>query len=281
MKLKSFGKYLVVTAVLGSFALVAAGCGSGNDNKKADATKSSVKKVVYAFNNKNNPYNYIDDKGNLVGYEVDVAKELDKLIPEYEFELDSIDEDSLTVGLDTGRYAVVADGFYKNADREQKYLFPKENNGVSLIKIAVNKDSGIKTLDDVPGHRLAPLSPSGGIYGLVTKYNEAHPERKIDFVTQENNNSAENYKNVNAGKYDAVISPNTYIDRYYKTLPSDNIVIPAPIKVVPTWLLVNKDNADLRDKIDVALKKLKDDGTLSKLATKWFGEDIFQYKITQ
>ncbi len=38
---------------------------------------------------------------------------------------------------------------------------------------------------------------------------------------------------------------------------------------------------EFKDAFDKAIKKLKDDGTLSELSKKWFGEDMFQYEITE
>ena len=47
-----------------------------------------------------------------------------------------------------------------------------------------------------------------------------------------------------------------------------------PYKGIPTWPLFNKKQQKFADAYDEAYAKLKADGTVSKLAIQYFGEDI-------
>ena len=58
--------------------LVTAGC-----SKKGEAT--GVRKVHVANTNYYIPYDFVDEQGNSTGFEVEVLREVDKLLPDYEF----------------------------------------------------------------------------------------------------------------------------------------------------------------------------------------------------
>ena len=45
-------------------------------------------------------------------------------------------------------------------------------------------------------------------------------------------------------------------------------------KGIPTWPIFNKKQQALADAYDKAIEKLNADGTVSKLAIQYFGEDI-------
>lgn len=48
---------------------------------------------------------------------------------------------------------MIAQGLFKSAEREEKYLLPSENNGASLMKIYTN-NKNIKDMKDLVGKKL-------------------------------------------------------------------------------------------------------------------------------
>ncbi|WP_447406219.1 transporter substrate-binding domain-containing protein, partial [Clostridium perfringens] len=55
-----------------------------------------------------------------------------------------------------------------------------------------------------------------------------------------------------------------------------DIVASEPVTFDNTYVLIHKsdENKVLADDINKVLKELKNDGTITKLSQKWFGEDI-------
>ena len=144
--------------------------------------------------------------GELTGYEVELLEAADDKIDEYDFNLESVEEDSVQVGLDAGKYDLIGGGLYKTPEREAKYLFPDEISGVSLINIYVREDdNSIASLDDLVGKKVAPSSPNGGIYNLLTAYNEEHPNAQITVNTAEGISVADRFKSLDSGEYDAIV----------------------------------------------------------------------------
>ncbi len=86
------------------------GCGSTGETAKAASDKSSdgVKKVVIGSGVNYNPYCYLDENGKAVGYEYDVLNAIDELLPEYEFEYQSMAFDQLVLSLEAGKIDLAA-----------------------------------------------------------------------------------------------------------------------------------------------------------------------------
>lgn len=275
-------KFVTVALVILSLALAGLFTACSSKTKSSPATGSEVqaakvKKVIVSVATEEKPLSYSDDKGNLVGYEVDALKAIDQIIPEYEFDIQSVAADSQQIGLDSGKYALIAEGLFKTKERQEKYLLPEENVGVSLIKIIIRgNETKINTLDDLVGKKVAPVSPNGGIFNLLTAYNKEHKEQ-ITIVPQEGLSSAEKYQALASGKYDAIVLPSLGFEELKSKLKLD-LKQTAPVKVNNTYFVLGKDQQDLTAKVNEALKTIKKDGTLSKLAIQYFGEDILKYK---
>lgn len=268
-----FAASIGLSVSIGLMVLLTA-CGSSTPATKAEA---KVKKVVVSVVTEEKPLSYTDDKGELVGYEVDALKAIDKIIPEYEFDIQSVEENSQQIGLDSGKYALIAEGLFKTKERQEKYLLPEENTGVSLIKIITKgNDTSIKILDDLVGKNVAPVSPNGGIFNLLTAYNKDH-KGQITIVAQEGLSVADKFQGVASGKYDAMVHPSLGFDELKNKLKLD-LKQSDPVKVNYTYFVLGKDQTDLTAKVNEALKTIKKDGTLSKLSVQYFGEDILKYK---
>ena len=291
-------KKTLIATLIGMILVVGSvGCANIKTEKASSATKDSVEtkkssteetatqqtskariKVV-ALEPSTKPLSFEDEDGNFTGYEVDLIKEIDKRIPEYEFKLDEVSEDATQVGLETGKYALIGGGLYKTPEREEKFLIPQAISGVSLIKLYVREnDDSIKTIADLVGKKISPVSANGGIYNFLTKYNEEHPNEKVDIQTADDISLADRFKGLDEGSYDAVVIPNNLDFKNIKESLGLHIKeISDPVKVNPTYFVLNKKETDLNSKVNVALTKIREDGTLSKIAKKWYGEDTIAY----
>lgn len=281
MKAKVFGSVLTAALLAG----VVSGCASNSGvDAGASATGSGaaageVKTVNIALESGSKPLSFENDKGEKVGYEVDVLKAVDELLPDYQFNIDFVESDATQIGLETGKYALIGGGLYKTKEREEKYLLPNAITGVSLINIYVNEeDNSIKGLDDLVGKKLVPSTPNGGIYNLLTAYNEEHKEKPLTITTGDGVSVADRFLSVSNKQYDALVLPNNLGFQDIKDQLGIKVkAVSPPVKINGTYFALAKDQADLSGKVEEALKSLRKDGTLSKLSTQWYGEDTIQY----
>lgn len=266
----------------GSSSSSSASASSSSTSASADASSNGdVKKVLIGIRQDLYPTSYINEQGEPSGYDIDVIKKIDELLPEYEFEYEAVSQEALLTGLDTGKYKAAVAGFYSNDDRRAKYLFPEECIGGNIIGLAVRKsdEADIKTLEDVAKNNksVVPIAPTSGMYGIVLKYNAEHPDNQVNLVDAEWTNAADEYKWVAEGRYDVAVASKNVVDDTLTKIGLENDIQFNSFTAIKTWSLFNPEETELAAAYDKALKELKDDGFISEKSEEYFGEDILPY----
>lgn len=266
----------------GSSSSSSASASSSSTSASADASSNGdVKKVLIGIRQDLYPTSYINEQGEPSGYDIDVIKKIDELLPEYEFEYEAVSQEALLTGLDTGKYKAAVAGFYSNDDRRAKYLFPEECIGGNIIGLAVRKsdEADIKTLEDVAKNNksVVPIAPTSGMYGIVIQYNAEHPDNQVKLVDAEWTNAADEYKWVAEGRYDVAVASKNVVDDTLTKIGLENDIRFNSFTAIKTWSLFNPEETELAAAYDKALKELKDDGFISEKSEEYFGEDILPY----
>ncbi len=259
-------------ALLG-FIFIISGC-SQSTAKESDDGKKVVKVAI--SDEVNPPFLYADENNEPIGYDIDYLKEVEKKLPDYKFEYIWGEEESNLVGVDTGKYDFAINWFFKNPERQEKFLYPEHEFGYSLTSLVTKKDrDDIKTLDDMVGKKFPPVSPSGGLRAILNSYNDQHPDDPLTLESMDSPSNAENLKMVDKGKADAMFINVTTFNEIQKEL-NLNLKVAGIISKEPIFTVYSKENAELAKEIDQVTVELTEDGTLSKLAEKWFEVDFFQ-----
>lgn len=267
-------KIFVSLALITTLAVGAAGCSKQSSN--SSSSSSSAKVVKIAVVNDAKPFTYIDANGEASGYDAEVLKEVSKKLTKYKFEFNGMSQSALLLGVESGKYDLGTCHFYKSPEREQKYLFPDEPFGLSDLKIVTKKDrNDINTMDDLVGKKLEPIPANDARYTVIKEYNEKHPDKQVNLQSIEALNTADSFKLIASGQYDAAVYPSAAFPAVQKSLNLD-VKLTGTVTKVPTYFVLNKKDNELKTDIDKVLKELKADGTLSKLSTKWFGEDLYK-----
>lgn len=258
--------------------LALSACGSAAAGTVGSSSSGQqVTHIVASVEVDSKPLSYTDNNGKLTGYEVELFKAIDAQLPNYTIDVTSSTPDGNSIGLDTGKYQVIGGGQYKTAERVSKYLLPGPT-GASAIQLYEKQGSSYSSLADLVGKSIAPVSPNGGIYNLLTTYNAAHPNAKVTIATSSNLTLAEALQGVDSGKYDALVEPSNLGETgIIKSLGLKVTTAPKPVQVNDTYFEVKKSDTALYQAINQALQKLRSNGTLSKLSTQFFGEDVTKY----
>lgn len=251
--------------------------------KKSDG---KVQKIRVAHTNYYVPYDFVNDKGESDGFEVAVLKEVNKLLPQYEFEYFPTSDDDLLIGVLQGKYDVGTKGVWITEERKKKYIFPQNPIAASIIGIVIRKDTAdkitdIKSFAKYSG-KLVPIGPSNAQYNIIDEYNKQNPDARVKLVAGDQFEAADGYVWVVEGRYDARVdiklSFQNNIEKegapYAKYKDKLSYV---PYKAIPTWPLFNRKNQAFANAYDEAIKTLKENGTLEKLSQKYFGENIFSF----
>ena len=255
-------------------------------SKSAKAKKLKVRTINVAHTVTNVPYDFLDEKGNADGFEIAVLKAVDELLPEYEFKFHGVSDEELLIGTETGKYQVGTKGAWITEERKKKFLIPQNPLAASVIGIAFRAENAdqIKDLESFAkfSGKLIPISPQSAQFSVVQEFNEKHPANQITLVPSDVFDIADSYLWVLEGRYDAyfVLKLSYEKNVLKETGPyhqfADKLAY-VPYKGIPTWPLYNKKETELAAAYDKAVQTLKENGTISKLSLKYFGEDVFNF----
>ncbi|GAB2021490.1 transporter substrate-binding domain-containing protein [Pseudolactococcus yaeyamensis] len=273
MKKKTFLLTGTTIAVVALLSL--SGCG-----KKANASgdsASGVKTVKFDVVATYKPYGYTDENGKPDGYEWAVLKALDKLIPEYKFELVPAGADVFT-DLTTGKVDALASQWYSNDERQKKYTLtdiPYTNYG-NYIAYDSNKEHDFQTLEDLRGQTLYGFANSAEI-AVAEVFNAeegGNDPIKIKYTTS--SDWAKMIKDFQSGAIDATVTTDYNVKAWNKEFKSNLVTSKEPVFSGGTYYILKKGNTDLKNALDKAVTQLKEDGTLAKLSKKYLGDDYTQ-----
>ena len=255
-------------------------------SKAAKAKKSKVRTINVAHTVTNVPYDFLDEKGNADGFEIAVLKAVDELLPEYEFKFHGVSDEELLIGTESGKYQVGTKGAWITEERKKKFLIPSNPLAASVIGIAFRAENAdqIKDLESFASYsgKLIPISPQSAQYSVIQEFNEKHPSNQIKLVPSDVFDIADSYLWVLEGRYDAYFVLKLSFEKNVlkETGPyhqfADKLAY-VPYKGIPTWPLFNKKETELAAAYDKAVQTLKENGTISKLSLKYFGEDVFNF----
>lgn len=258
-------------AILLLLILTTAACGK-DSNSQNSSSKQEVKVALSA--EVNPPYLYTNKKNEFVGLDMDYMKLLEKKLPQYDFKYEVGEEESNLVGIGAGKFDMGINWFFKTPEREKQFLYQDEPYSYALPLLIVNKDNNnIHSLDDLPGKRLTPMAPSGGLFSILTQYNKSH-QKQIDIDTIQEPSNGDNLKMVSQQRRDAMfLNWNTY--KAIQEQINADVKIGGIVKKEPLHIVYNKKQQKLHDDIDQATKELKREGKLQALSKKYFDLNVF------
>lgn len=259
---------------LGTVAVIGAGAGGYLYYNQAHNTVEPDKLIV-ATSGTLYPTSYHDpDSNNLTGYDIEVvravAKKMDKKV-----EFKELNVDGQLTAVKTGKADIAANDFAISPQRKSQYLMstPIKHSFNSLV-VRKSDDSGIKDWSDIKRKKAA------GEAG--TNYQRLSQQLGADLVNYDNVSNDVYLNDVKKGKTDYIMN-----DYYLQKLAIENDPDHA-LKIIDNMyfttnedgsgegIMINKDNKDLQEDINKSLKELKDDGSMKKIAMKYYNADVTQ-----
>lgn len=240
--------------------LLIATCFAGCNNAKNNAKDTIV--VGYTIYE---PMNYLDNDGNLIGFDTDLAKAVFENLG-YEVIFQEIDWNQKYTDLDSGTIDCVWNGFTCNtADddgvlRSEKVDFSynyMENRQVIVAK----KDSGITSAADLKGKTAAVEGGSAG---------ESYAKSFECVNTKSYTKQTDCLFEVNAGAAEFAVVDAQLAKSYAGKGDYENLMIVEALSSdVEYYAIGFKKGSDLTAKVNEQLEKLAADGTIAKLAKQY------------
>lgn len=274
-------KYFKLVAVgLVSITFLAA-CSSREASTSSEG--GDVRKVKVAYDMASKPISWLDDNGNATGYDVEIMKLVDELLPEYEFEYVGTTSDDLLIGVEQGKFQVGVKNAFWTEERTEKFIFPKEFLGLSSAGLVLKKENEhIKSLEDfaTAEYSLAPIAANNAQYTVIDEYNKANPNNPVKLDAGDAF-TVDVIQWVNEGRVDGgVIIEGPFQKQVLdETGPYYNLkdeVVYNEFAVIKTWPLFNKKEQEFADAYDKAIKQLQEEKKTNELSTEFYGRDLFE-----
>ena len=225
------------------------------------------------------PQSFINDKNEMDGFDVDVAKETAKRLG-VKAEFVTPSWDIITAGNWSGRWDLSVGSMTPTKKRAEVLSFP----GVyyyTPASVAVHKDSSYKTIAELDGKKVgASTASTFDLY--LQKDLTIDAEGVPSFEYQMTPGEIKSYKDGTAALDDLRLGDGVRIHGMVGSLPAiqEGIKSGYPLKVLgdpvfyePLALAIDKGDDEFNDKLAEIVKAMKDDGTLKTLSEKWYGID--------
>ncbi len=258
-------KKIIALVLLAALMLTCfVGCG-GDDNK-----------LVMATNAQFPPYEYYDGE-EMVGIDVEIAQKIAEKL-DMELEIKDVEFDGIVAGVQSGKYDMGMAGMTVTEDRLKNVNFTDSYaKGVQVV--IVKEDSAYTSYEEFYTGFGADENPTGvkegikiGVQSGTTGdiYASDEPAKwgfGSDHVMQYNN-GADAVEALKAGKVTAVIIDNEPAKAFVKANKGLKILDGAYADE-DYAICIAKDNNELLEKINGALKELIEDGTVQKIVDKY------------
>ena len=216
------------------------------------------------------PFTYTDDKGNLIGFDVDlihaIAKEMGYTVDMKGYPFDGIIPTLITNNID-----LIISGFTISPERAERVDFSDPYYRCGLTYLVMKDDaSRYNSFESISSAEICTqIGTTGALYLEKTLKN---PQLK------QFNSPPETYLELQNGGCDVVVNDRPVNDFFLAQNPKNQeIVVSRDITSAQNeyyGIAVRKGNKELLSLINEGLDRIIENGEFAKISNKWFGYDI-------
>ena len=227
-------------------------------------------RIVIGLDDNFPPMGFRDDKNQLVGFDIDLAREAGKRLG-IEVEFKPIDWNAKEAELSGKRVDVLWNGLTITEERKKNIAFTApymQNHQIVVVKA----DAAIKAKADLAGKVVGVQDGSSAVEAIEKDAATAQSFKQLkkygDNVTA--------LMDLSAGRLDAVVLDEV-VGRYYSAKkPGEYAVLDEHFGTEDYGVGLRQDDAALRTRLDEVLTAMKGDGSGARIAEQWFGKNILK-----
>lgn len=228
------------------------------------------------------PFSYIDEKGEVIGFDIDVAKEFAKRLG-VDMKTETPSWEIITAGNWKGRWDICVCSMTPTKERAEVLDFVVQYYSAPAVVVVNTDNNDIKGAADLNGKKVG--AQSGTTYekyimkGLVIDIPGAepvtYPFTELNPVPYDSEDTAFQDLALGTGKrLDAIVSNYLTAIERVKAAPDKFKIVGEPVFGEPIWISVDKGDPEWQAKVKEIFKAMSDDGTLKQISEKWVGRDI-------
>lgn len=262
-----------ILSILLASIMIFTGCTNSNENTTNETqtsqgnSESTLKeKYVVGLDDTFAPMGFRDDKGELVGFDIDLSK---ACAEEMGIQLDyqPIDWTVKEQELETGNIDFIWNGFSITPEREEQLLMSDSymENKQLIITMA---DSDVNSKADLSGKTITVQGESSALEAVKKDQDfiDSLASEPVEYAT-----NLECFKDVEAKRSDAIVVDEVLARYYMQQNGSEKYKVLEDNFGEEVFAVgMRKDDIDLKEALDNALKSLKENGKYDEIYNKWF-----------
>ena len=257
--------------LLASATVLLAACGPSNDTNTTEAAAAAQpRKVVVGLDDNFPPMGYRDDKNQLVGFDLDLAREATRRLG-LEVEFKPIDWSAKEAELNGKRVDILWNGLTITEERRKHIGFTKPYMANHQIIVV----AGGSPIENKAGlaDRVVGAQEGSSAVDAIKRDADVFASFK-ELKTFGDNVTA--LMDLSAGRLDAVVLDEV-VGRYLAAKRDGEYrILEENFGTEDYGVGVRKEDTALLTQLDETLDAMKQDGTAGRIATEWFGSDIIK-----
>jgi polar amino acid transport system substrate-binding protein len=218
------------------------------------------------------PFEMKDKKGNIIGFDVDLAKTMAKAMG-VKLKLVPTAWDGIIAGLLTGKYDIIMSGMTVTQERNLKINFANPYISVGQTILALKKYDG-KTWQDLDKPQYTIVTKLGVTGEIATR--KMFKKAKIRTFETE----ADATQELLNGNADAFVYDKPYNAIFFAQKGEGKLVhLDNDLTYEPLGWAVRKGDPDFLNWLNNFLNQTKHDGTYDKIYDKWFKSTAWQKRV--
>lgn len=257
-------KFLLTTLLLMTAMLF--GCGNDENSDKAV--------LVVGLDDEYAPFGFRDENSQIVGFDVDVAKEVAKRMG-VKFEFKPINWSNKREEITSGKVDIIWNGCDITDERKEYLIYSKpymDNRQILLVRQGTYQD--IRTEGDLEGKIVGTQagSTSENHVNDTPAFKNSFKEFKVY------HNFKDAFNALDKGEVDVLIC-DEIVGRYGAVRFAGKfdvleVTVGTPCEI---GIAFRKDEVELRDRVQKIFDDMIKDGTAAKISEKWFQADLIKH----
>jgi cystine transport system substrate-binding protein len=221
------------------------------------------------------PVTFLNDKNELVGYDIEVGKFIAKHIG-VKLDLVRLDWKGILPGLQTGRFDAVFSNVNVTPERKEMFDYSIPYSRSAVVVVAKVGVPDIHGPTDLKGRTVGAIS--GGMDGEIPA--KAIEKEHGAFKSFKGYAGyAEMFADMEIGRIEAAVAPDTAAANFIKDKPGVAKIVGQPYVVRYVGVPMQKGSAQLKAKMDEAIRAMRKEGLLDRWAKQYFGIDNFSAQL--
>lgn len=256
--MKKINRRMLLVGIAVLLIALISGCTSEKENKKA---------LIMGLDDTFAPMGFRDEKGELVGFDIDLSKEVAKRIGA-EIQYQPIEWSMKETELNTGNIDMIWNGYSITKLRQEEVAFTNSYLSNSQIIITLSDSPAVK-ISDLEGLVVSTQAESSALDAAKAKSGFVESIKDGKLIEFSTNNEA--FNDLEAGRSDAIVVDEV-LARYYmnKNGQEKYKVLDEDLGPEEFAVGLRKDDTELLKQINEAFDSMRSDGTYDEIYSKWF-----------